>query len=938
MAVLATAASLAITTQIELRTSFKDLLGEQDPVAQQLAYFEDNFPIASTVRVLMEGRDPDRLIAAGAALTERLEAHPDRIRYVAFEQPVDFFVEHSLLYLDVDDLRFAEASLAEQQAPLRALMADPSALGMMGGLDALMAEQARPADTVARINSRVFGELELGDAPESGQAANVGLALNTGSINRQLSEQLIRTIEPLPLPPSREETLQGLRAATELFDMVADVLEQGERVTPEAFSARARALQDQGLAGAGMPLSRYALSPDGTALVIDLFTAEPVLDIEVARPFLAWLEPMVDEVAKLYPDVSLRLTGLPVMFKQENEALLDNFALVTLLGFVGILAVFIIGFERVGLPSLSGIPLVMGATWTFGVITVVNGGLTLFSLTFPVLLFGIGIDFAIHLMSGYSEQRREGLEPEEALNVAFDKIGAGLLTGALTTAMAFLVMMTSAFYGYKDMGFTAGVGVLTALLAMLTVLPAIMVMWDQRQQARGEMLPDVPFPFLEPLGRILVRNRYLVLAAFLVVSLTFGYFAAESRLDQNYLNIIPKDIPAARAQARILEVYGTSNEIVTFFADDLEQAERIRAAAEATPSIAEVMSPSALVPEHQADKEPAITAIGARLAELPPPQAPSPHTYDADEVAQLRRHLASIKVSALQLSMLSATLYDDDVRQAAGELRDVINRVDARTSVASAGRLSYLDRLLAQEIHGTFERFQRMSGNTSLTPEQLPQGLRTQLQGADGRWLVVVRAAGDIWDREFRDPFMQDLGSISSDYVGAISAWHRGLVLLVAELPKVFGLTALVVFGLVWIDLRSLRATALAMVPLVLGLIWTVGTMAVLDLPFNMLSIIAIPLLVGIGIDNGVHIYHRVRKEHDIPLALARSGKPVLLTSMTTAIGFGSLMLSVHPGIHDLGMVTAIGIASCLCVSLLLLPALVAIFDEDVLAPKDEEP
>ncbi|MCB9765670.1 MAG: MMPL family transporter [Alphaproteobacteria bacterium] len=625
---LATAASLAITTQIELRTSFKDLLGEQDPVAQQLAYFEDNFPIASTVRVLMEGRDPDRLIAAGAALTERLEAHPDRIRYVAFEQPVDFFVEHSLLYLDVDDLRFAEASLAEQQAPLRALMADPSALGMMGGLDALMAEQARPADTVARINSRVFGELELGDAPESGQAANVGLALNTGSINRQLSEQLIRTIEPLPLPPSREETLQGLRAATELFDMVADVLEQGERVTPEAFSARARALQDQGLAGAGMPLSRYALSPDGTALVIDLFTAEPVLDIEVARPFLAWLEPMVDEVAKLYPDVSLRLTGLPVMFKQENEALLDNFALVTLLGFVGILAVFIIGFERVGLPSLSGIPLVMGATWTFGVITVVNGGLTLFSLTFPVLLFGIGIDFAIHLMSGYSEQRREGLEPEEALNVAFDKIGAGLLTGALTTAMAFLVMMTSAFYGYKDMGFTAGVGVLTALLAMLTVLPAIMVMWDQRQQARGEMLPDVPFPFLEPLGRILVRNRYLVLAAFLVVSLTFGYFAAESRLDQNYLNIIPKDIPAARAQARILEVYGTSNEIVTFFADDLEQAERIRAAAEATPSIAEVMSPSALVPEHQADKEPAITAIGARLAELPPPRRrrPTPTT------------------------------------------------------------------------------------------------------------------------------------------------------------------------------------------------------------------------------------------------------------------------------------------------------------------------
>ena len=111
-------------------------------------------------------------------------------------------------------------------------------------------------------------------------------------------------------------------------------------------------------------------------------------------------------------------------------------------------------------------------------------------------------------------------------------------------------------------------------------------------------------------------------------------------------------------------------------------------------------------------------------------------------------------------------------------------------------------------------------------------------------------------------------------------------------------------------------------------MIWMVGIMSFFEIPFNILSVIAVPILFGIGIDNGVHIYHRICLERDLGRALVHCGKPVILTSLTMGIGFGSLMLSIHPGVYSLGLAPSIGIISCLLISLLLL---IAIFRGGVL-------
>jgi predicted RND superfamily exporter protein len=138
--------------------------------------------------------------------------------------------------------------------------------------------------------------------------------------------------------------------------------------------------------------------------------------------------------------------------------------------------------------------------------------------------------------------------------------------------------------------------------------------------------------------------------------------------------------------------------------------------------------------------------------------------------------------------------------------------------------------------------------------------------------------------------------------------------------------------GILFLTLLMFRralSAVLALVPLVVGSVWTLGLMPLLDVQFNMANLLFLPLIIGIGVDNGVHIVHRFRmteKHEREKLPLARStGKAITLSALTTVVGFGSLMVSSHRGIYSLGLLVALGVGSVLIASLTTLPSLLAI-------------
>jgi len=930
--------SAVVYPGVEVKTNFADMMGPDEEVSKTQKYVEANFPNVNTVQVLLEGHQPERLAQVARELEARLVKEP-LVRDVYLEQPVDFFIDHSLLYVPEDELQQMVVQAEDWAETGGELLADPSVYGLFTMFEEVASDRMSQNNSVSMLTSQVFGRMLLDGGPWDSPGMEVGIKMDTQPMQDALDDKLNAAMKDTPLPSSEEKFLESLESAESILGLVADVLDQGRSLEKEEFAERVQRLRELDFERMGANVSRYNYNPDKTALLVDISGKENLGDMAKVEPFMSMLYGVMDELSLKNPDVSITATGLPAMVYEEGESIVNNFILVTVLGFIGILAVFIIGFERVGLPSLAAIPLVMGVIWGFGIIGITTGSLTLFAMMFPILLFGIGIDFAIHIISGYSSERAEGLEPEAALRAMYDKVGSGLMTGAVTTAAAFLVMLFSDFYGLRDMGRTAGTGILMALLAMVTVLPALLMVWDRRYAAKGNLIPDVPFTALEQLAGGIQRHRYWILAGFIVATMVFGYFWSKVTIDQNYLNIVPQNLTSVLAQDRVLEKYETSNEFVSVFADNLDEVERIRELAESSNTFSQVIAPSIFVPSDQASKLPHMMRLKDILLEMKPEHPPPTHAYDEEAIDVLRERLAGVKRIAMEGSVVSNTLYSAEVRSGLGRQRDLLNRIDGRLNTASADRLRYLDELLSEEIYASHAMFLGMTEHTEVRPDDLPPSILSRMRGEDGKWMMLLKGSGDVWEPGFRSAFMEELRDVApaGTYAGLVPSWDFLLNLLLGELPVVFAAILGMVGLIVLIDLRSIRGALLALVPLGVGLIWSIGITGMIGLPFNIISVIAVPLIVGIGIDDGVHIYHRIRKERTLAPALAHSGKAVILTSMTTGIGFGSLLLSIHPGLFSLGLVTTIGIASCLLVSLFLMPALVAIFEEDLIKPAADE-
>ena len=132
------------------------------------------------------------------------------------------------------------------------------------------------------------------------------------------------------------------------------------------------------------------------------------------------------------------------------------------------------------------------------------------------------------------------------------------------------------------------------------------------------------------------------------------------------------------------------------------------------------------------------------------------------------------------------------------------------------------------------------------------------------------------------------------------------------------------IFFYILVSFGSMGATLVVLLPVAVGSVWTVGVMDLIGVSFNLANLVILPLIIGIGVVNGVHIVHRYREEADKTInILSRStGHGVILSSLTTMIGFGSLMVADHQGIYSLGLVLSLGVGCCLIASITLLPSI----------------
>jgi uncharacterized protein len=629
------------------------------------------------------------------------------------------------------------------------------------------------------------------------------------------------------------------------------------------------------------------------------------------------LRELVRQTQTEVPGLNVGVTGQPVLDFDEMEQSARDTGLASIVSLVLCLLIFIYGYNETGRPLKATICLLIGLGYTMAFTTLVIGHLNILTITFAPMLIGLAIDFGVHLITRYEEELRHGKTELAALTKAMVFTGQGIFTGALTTAGAFLAMALTNFKGIQEMGIICGGGLMLCLIPMLTMLPA-MLLRGKQNQLDHHFREDERRARIE---KIWLERPWRVTAVTVCLCVLAAVAARKLYFDYNLIKMQSPRLSSVVFEGKLLDSAEKSLLYGAVVADSLADAVALQKKFEALPVVAETQPPfykDFLNPD-QSEKLKLIGAIKNQVAalEFAPPD---PRPVDVNALSRTLYSLNGYLGNALvEIGNTDAALTNKIVA-----LRETI--VDLRKTALAGDALALADlaqfqRALFADLHDTFDLLQRQDNSAPLKVDDLPPALHHRFVGVNGKLLIQIYPKEDVWERAPQEKFVAALRSIDPNATGTPVQLLEYETLLKNSYVQAAWYSLAAIALMVLFHFRSFGAVILSLLPVAIGTLWLAGLMGYFGVPVNLANIMTLPLVIGIGVTNGIHILNRYAEE-GTPGILSRStGKAVLVSGLTAIAGFGSLILAQHRGIHSLGVVMSVGIAMCMIAALTFLPA-----------------
>jgi len=545
-----------------------------------------------------------------------------------------------------------------------------------------------------------------------------------------------------------------------------------------------------------------------------------------------------------------------------------------LLWSVSLIAILIIFSYRsiIAIPAIF-IPLAIGIIWTLGMTTVTIGGLNLITVFLTLILFGLGIDFGIHNFSRFREERRGGAPTLDALTTVIENTGSASLIAAMTTALAFFSLMLTEFRAFTEFGAIAGMGIVLTFISMYSVFPALLVVLE-RLGWKPERIPKGNW-LLRMGGPGLpnpLNHRRIISIVAIGLFLVSAFFSIHVPFERNIKNLEaqqPAELSKATAMVGKVFTGKTDRAIVVVETQD------------------ELVDIDAYFKNLIAtDTEtPTIEKISSLLDFVP------------DQEQQVKR-LAVVK----RLGERAEELQDFDP-----------TKYQATKRYLSIEDLNILD---------------------------LPDALRRTYLGTDSEpgYLMYIYNSVSMDDSVLAKQFYDDAAGFKIDdrqYYAASEGFIfvEMIALMKADAIKAISLVLLTTALLVFFFIRSWRGSLVVLIPPLLGVLVTIGIMGAFGPPLSIMNMVILPSLIGISVDNAIHIFHRFEHEGadaDIHNIMNTTGRAAVLTTLTTLIGFGGMITASMGGLRSMGLLAIIGFISCLIMTWVLLPVLMDIYRERV--------
>lgn len=788
--------------------------------------------------------------------------------------------------------------------------------------------RSRTPDGTAKVAARLVERLAQDGSTVTSvfSPASDPFFLTNGLLYQDV-EELERNLEAINNAASFLAELRDDRTFETLAASLREALElsakaEFDRVFLERFFTNLATLIEGRLQGSPRTFSwldAMTAEPDEADRQTILFVT-PKLDytaISPARQARKAVETAIADVKDetAYP-VEIEVTGDPILRGDELRSVAAGIEISLILSLIATFVLLVIAYRSLARALLTMVGLIMTLILTTGFAALAVGALNLVSIAFCVLLVGLGLDFSIHVMAHIEERARSGGALSKALENTGRTVGPALLLSAITTACAFFAFMPTDFTGMSQLGLIGGAGVLIAFVVSVTAIPAITSLLPRTAVTRlwgAGATPDddgaVAPQTASADGKTSPRDAIpFHTAGAVVILLAAGaslFFAPEARFDADPMSLRSPDSPSVKALQPLYSNPDDAPYRLSVLSDGGDKAVALSDKLEALEPVHKSLSLNSFIPEDQ--------DLKLQIIEISYPSFV--HIVEGDGLA-----LTEPEAGLTPVEGLIKALEQEKDSAGATALLAAMKNVSASTSPTL---IAELEGDIFAHFQALIDRFKLQLNIDAVEIDQVPSALTTRFRDSAGQWRIEVLPKDDIRDPVQLSNFVDTVLAAAPDAAGApLQIVRAGEV--VAEAMIQATATAIVAVGILcFIVLRSPAMVAAVLIPLGVAASLTLGGSVLLGIPFNYANIIVLPLLIGLGVDSGIHLAMR-RNKLGKSRDLYRTSTPraVLFSALTTIAAFASLGLSDHRGTASMGYLLTLAIGCTLVSTIVLTPIL----------------
>ena len=617
--------------------------------------------------------------------------------------------------------------------------------------------------------------------------------------------------------------------------------------------------------------------------------------------------------------VQMRITGDVALADEELNSSLRGMEYAGIITFVMVVLVLFFAMRTIRLVLAVIICLILGLILTAAFATAAIGHLNIISIAFAVLYIGLGADFAIHFLLRHREIIERGLPAKDAIYESGSVAGGALTVCAITNAIGFYAFIPTDYSGVAELGVISGTGMLISLLVTLTIGPALLRYIPKQSKLESGINIS--------LSRILetaFKWQKFTYAAIFIGLLSAVTLLPQLKFDYNLLNMQDPKGKAVNTFKELLSEVENSPWYVAVLADNRKETDLLVENLTKLQEVKKVVTIFDFVPEEQEMKLPLI----AEMAITTGPITMSTPSKVNNKQASIKQKNELDKLS-ITLDQFIAEKPDHTLlipaRTLKNSLAALFEHLNKNDTANREKLLHSVEKDLLVTLPTSLQRMQTaIEASTTFSKKDLPTSLISRWHSHAGEYKIAVYPSEDINDNEALRRFVRAVQKVAPQATGAPMVSMEAGEAVVQAFIQAFSLALAGIIVALLILLRSVKYTLLVLVPLFLSSIFIGIFTVLLNLPFNFANIIALPLLLGIGIDSSLHMVHRSRIDKLAGGTLIHTStvRAVFYSALTSLVAFASLMFSSHQGTASMGILLTVGLTFTLICTLVILPVL----------------